>query len=195
MKKIAALLVLAGAATANADVFGPGAGFAIPDNNAAGAGSTIVVSGMGLVTDVNLTITFGTGSTLGNREHTWIQDLIITLTGPGGSVLIYNREAMSPSASSSDMNGAYTFDDGAATVFTAAPAASGNIVSGTYRPVNALSVFNGSNPNGNWTLNIADRAGADVGDVVSWSLEIVPTPGAAALLGLGGLASMRRRRA
>ena len=64
------------------------------------------------------------------------------------------------------------------------------ITSGSYRPTNqegpdtfpppaptasgtsALSAFDGTNPNGAWSLYVVDDAGADVGTLSSWSLDI-----------------------
>jgi subtilisin-like proprotein convertase family protein len=65
-----------------------------------------------------------------------------------------------------------------------------------------LSVFNGLNPNGTWTLFIADLSGGDVSQstLIGWSLEMIaiPEPSALALSMLGGfavLAMFRRRSA
>ncbi|WP_139343067.1 hypothetical protein [Fictibacillus arsenicus] len=65
------------------------------------------------------------------------------------------------------------------------------LVSGTFQPANygggdsfpapapvpaggsALSIFNGTNPNGTWSLYIVDDAGADVGSLAGgWTLNI-----------------------
>ena len=49
---------------------------------------------------------------------------------------------------------------------------------------NLLSVFNGSDANGDWTLYIADLSPGGVSTLVSWGLqiEVVPEPGSLALL-------------
>ena len=64
-----------------------------------------------------------------------------------------------------------------------------------------LSSFDGLNPNGNWTLFVADVNGGDLSTLVSWGLEAVgtvPEPGTTVLLALGGLGLLvlagRRRR-
>ncbi len=79
-----------------------------------------------------------------------------------------------------------TLDDEAPAPLTAA-----QIASGTYKPTNlgtsqdaypppaptstgnsALSVFDGTNPNGQWRLFVKDGEGSDQGTLQSWSLDI-----------------------
>jgi MYXO-CTERM domain-containing protein len=59
-----------------------------------------------------------------------------------------------------------------------------------------FAAFNGQNAVGTWQLEVFDGAGGDLGNVrqVVLSVTTVPTPGAMALLGLGGLIAARRRR-
>ena len=60
-----------------------------------------------------------------------------------------------------------------------------------------LSSFNGLNPNGTWTLFIADASGGGQSTLQKWSVSIdgVPEPNSGALLlaGVGLMASGRRR--
>jgi subtilisin-like proprotein convertase family protein len=64
-----------------------------------------------------------------------------------------------------------------------------------------LSSFNGLDPNGDWTLFVADVSGGDTHTLVSWGLEAtgpIPEPGTTTLLALGGLglllAAWRRKQ-
>ncbi len=53
-----------------------------------------------------------------------------------------------------------------------------------------LTSFNGTNPNGTWTLFVSDMAGGGFeGTLVGWGMEIiaVPEPASLSLLMLGGL--------
>ncbi len=190
--KIAALLVVAGlAAAANAGVYA-GPGGAIPDSSTAGPGVFVSTIDASVDTDFPITgvvvvLNFGTGTVVGNREHTWAGDLIATVSFGATNVRLLNRLG-----GGSDMNGQYTFADGAA-AFPPAPV-DFNLPNGTYAPFDALAAFNGGASNGIWTLTISDNAGADVGDLVNWELRIIPAPGALALLGLGGLVAGRRNR-
>lgn len=60
-----------------------------------------------------------------------------------------------------------------------------------------LNSFNGTDPNGTWTLFLADMNAGGQGTVVSWGLDIVtvPEPAGMALLGMGmGTLLLIRRR-
>jgi subtilisin-like proprotein convertase family protein len=110
---------------------------AIPDNSPAGITSVIPVPEGGALKklSINLDIT-----------HTYIGDLIVELTGPGGQkVALHNR----------------------------AGASKDNII-GTFDAANTpgLSVFNGQIAKGNWTLLVKDVAGQDIGKLNRWSMEI-----------------------
>ncbi|MEN9573244.1 MAG: hypothetical protein RL514_1099 [Verrucomicrobiota bacterium] len=143
--------------------------------------STITVTNVpGTVTQVTVT--------LDGLNHTFPSDLDILLVGPGGqSVLL-----MSDVGGGAAINGVVLkFDDLALNSLTT----NGPIATGTYRPSNvgagdffpapapaagygsALSVFNGTNPNGDWKLFIVDDQGSDVGTLVGgWRLSILTAP-------------------
>jgi len=53
---------------------------------------------------------------------------------------------------------------------TAAAAVGSPVASGPYRPLNALSAFNGQPFTGTWTLTVSDFAGVDVGSIRSFTL-------------------------
>ena len=200
--KIAALLVVAGlAAAANAGVH-TGAGFAIPDGDAAGITSVIAVAG-----DTDFPITSVVVSLQG-FAHTWIGDLSGTLTSPNGTVhTLFGRPGRVANVGfgdSSNVEGIYTFADTGADFWAAAASVADAAVvpAGTYRTssegsaaVTSLdAAFAGQNGNGNWTLTMNDRAFGDTGAITGWELRIIPAPGALALLGLGGLVAGRRNR-
>lgn len=152
--------------------------------------STIDVSGLaGSITDVNVNF--------GATVHTNAEDMDVALVGPTGvpvflmsDVCDLDDGALRPLA----------FDDSAATFLSFG----GNCPSGTYLPTNddgapeayfapgpasqfnALSFFNGTNPNGTWNLFAQDdAAGSGGGSIGSWTLtldglEISQAPGASA---------------
>jgi len=141
--------------------------------------STINVSGLtGVVTKVTVT--------LNGFTHTFPADVDVLLVGPGGQQCILMSDA-GGSAAVSSVN--LTFDDAAAVSLP-----SSTLSSGTYKPTNygspdnfpppgpgsvtqplnpPLSVFNGTNPNGTWSLFVVDDATLDTGNINGgWSITI-----------------------
>ena len=198
------------ASSASASIFLSGGPINPPDGTGLpGASDTIVVGASETITGVEIT--------LHGFTHTWIGDLIITLTGPGGSMDIMFRTGSQTGLTSGDgsnVNGSYTFADGGADWWLAASLASGsqNIPTGTYEattvgpyPGNTVSfvtTFAGSNTAGNWTLTMSDHVGGDVGGITSWDLDItsfsgpvIPEPTSALIFaGLMGMALVARRK-
>jgi len=108
------------------------------------------------VSDVNVTI---------NITHTWVNDLVITLTSPTGTVVALTTN-----------NGAAGADDYTNTVFD--QDASSSITSGTapftgtFIPEGDLSTFNGEGALGDWILTVTDTANQDGGSLLEFSLEV-----------------------
>jgi hypothetical protein len=146
------------------------------------------------------------GVSFNGLAHTWVGDLSMTLTGPGaGNSFNFFFRPGQTTPTAVGQNGdflagnSYSFSDAGIAWNTGA-----TIPSGDYAPIrspfaapqtiNSFGAMNGSD--GAWTLTIGDFAGLDVGGLQGWSLIVkpVPTPGAAALLGLAGVAGLRRRR-
>jgi len=152
-------------------------------------------------------------------------DLYAYLAGPnGGYAVLLNRVGVSNNASEfgySDGGFNVTFSDSAGTNIqyyqSFSYTLSGGQLTGVWQPegVNIdpqsspssffgapqsaqLGSFDGSNPNGTWTLFLADLSGGGQSTLVGWTADIVtvPEPGSWALLGLGllGAVVMMRRR-
>jgi subtilisin-like proprotein convertase family protein len=163
----------------------------IPDSGPASPyPSDIVVAGLSTVQKVTVTIN--------GLTHTFPADLDFLLVGPAGQ----NAIIWSDAGGSDDVAGiVVTLDDDAATPLPEI----GPLVSGTFQPANygtgdtwpapapvpsgdvALSTFNGTDPNGTWSLYLVDDAGLDLGEITGgWELTIcsaggtptpTPTPG------------------
>ena len=114
-----------------------------------------VTNGVGPITDVNVTI---------RLTHTWDEDLDIYLVSPGGQTVQLARRV----GANGDNFTNTTFDDQTGTAIGSGSAP----FSGTYRPQTPLSLFNGTNPNGNWFLEVVDRASGDQGRIETWSLKV-----------------------
>jgi subtilisin-like proprotein convertase family protein len=59
-----------------------------------------------------------------------------------------------------------------------------------------LSSFNGMDPNGQWTLFIADTSAGGEGTLVNWGMQIttVPEPSMAALIAVFGFSYLLKKR-
>lgn len=159
--------------TSQAAISIPGSGPATPYP------STITVKGLkqGKTVDVNVVLR-------GYSENV-PDDIDVLLVAPNGQT----AAIMSDVGAAQAVNGiTLTLDDAAANSLPD----SGLLTSGTFRPTNAdsgipdlfpapaptangnsaLSVFNGSNPNGEWRLFVHDAPGNGPGSIQSWSLEI-----------------------
>jgi subtilisin-like proprotein convertase family protein len=147
--------------------------------------STIAAGGLlGTIVDVNVTLT--------GLSHTYPADLDILLVGPGGEHVML----MSDVGDDTDISGAtLVCDDAATAALLAEP-----LASGTFQPTNLdgndplidvlpapapagphgtnLSVFNGTAPNGTWSLFVRDDEGDDVGTLAGgWSLTLTTSEG------------------
>ncbi len=180
---------------------------AINDNSAATPyPSNIVVSGLGSVTHFTLTLT--------GITHTFPDDIDMLLVGPQGqTAVIFSDVGGNIPASGLTI----TLDDSAALALLD----TGPLVSGTFKPTNfvttdtfpppapasfstasALSIFNGTNPNGTWSLYVVDDLAGDFGSITGgWALNFDPVPEPSTwllfsfgLVGLVALTSVRRRQ-
>ena len=128
------------------------------------------------ITDINVAI---------SSDHTWVGDLTIEIVSPSGTTVQlldnWNNAGICGGCAGNGLE--VTFDDAA----TLTPADLGNTCNnapaaeGTYQPVDALSAFNGEDPNGTWTINIADACLGDNGTtsatvMISTSGNVVELP-------------------
>lgn len=138
--------------------------------------SDIVVSGVGAVTDVNVTLV--------GFSHAFPDDVDLLLVGPDGTRLVLLSDAGSLTDA---VNLLLTVDDQAAGLFPDG----GPLVSGSFQPTNigagdvfpapapatgtlatTLAAYNGRSANGTWSLYFADDAGGDAGAFEGgWSLN------------------------
>lgn len=107
-----------------------------------------------------------------NITHTWNSDMDIQLVSPSGTIMDlsignggsgdnYTNTCFSPSASVPIFSGTSPF-------------------TGTFLPEEPFTVFNGQNPNGNWSLRVTDFFNGDQGTINSWFIvfnDSIPTPG------------------
>ena len=96
-------------------------------------------------------------------EHTFLQDLVISLTSPQGTTVVLTSNSCGDAQNIS----AIFDDDGTPFNCTGSPA-----INGTVKPLGSLSSFNGESILGEWILEIKDNAASDGGRLNSFSLEV-----------------------
>ncbi len=157
----------------------------ITDNTPAGVNTAnLVVSGAGSVasaSDLSVTLNF-------SPNHTWAGDIIVTLTSPGGTSIVFDRPGVpvSSTGNSDNLAGPYTFTTSAVGVLpqTSGVGSTGGVInSGSYKPsttADAAHNWTGLgfpfNANGNWTLNISDNGLNDFGTLQNWSVTVPAAP-------------------
>lgn len=141
---------------------------AIPDDDINGVTSTLTFPSAMNATDIDIDI---------DITHTYVGDIIITVEHNGVSAVILDQPGVPASTfGCSDNDILAVFDDESAidseTMCDPAPAINGNV-----SPFSALSVFDGMDPSGVWTITVADNEGIDTGTFNSWCVTattIVP---------------------
>jgi subtilisin-like proprotein convertase family protein len=99
-----------------------------------------------------------------NITHTYVQDMTLKLTSPQGTVVVLQAEAC---GEENDINAIYDDSGNEITCSAIAPAISGRV-----KPFQMLSLFNGENPNGTWTLTVQDPWNGDGGTLNNWKINI-----------------------
>jgi hypothetical protein len=203
------------ATSAHAATFANTAGIPIPggapaasNGNANPYPSDLSVSGVtGTVTKVT--------ATLHGFEHSFPQDVDVLLVGPQGQTS-YLMSDVGDSSGAERSPADFTFDDSATPIPCLGP--TDRLQGGTYAPANdpvsppydctidpdvfpapapagpygaALSVFNGVDPNGTWSLYVVDDEGEDFGSIGGgWSLDLTIAPASVGQPSIGGAAEV-----
>jgi subtilisin-like proprotein convertase family protein len=153
-----------------------GASVPIPDDDSAGVDIPFTVAGLTPIADLNFSFdgsacsTDETSTTVG-LNHSWVGDLVVKLTSPHGTtVTLMKRPGVGLFGSSGhNFCGTVLDDDGGG------PSIDGIVpgdapYTGSYLPHEALSAFDGEDPNGTWVLNVSDNSAGDTGGVNAFTL-------------------------
>ena len=127
--------------------------FNLPDGAGGFTVRSINVPTAGIISDVNFTI---------NATHPNLQNLIMAIIRPGGTIATYFNQQCSGSA---NMNVTFDAQGGAFTC--------GSPTAGTYAPAALnLGSLNGFNQFGNWQFGFRDAVAGNAGSINSIALEI-----------------------
>ncbi|WP_100611203.1 zinc-dependent metalloprotease [Confluentibacter lentus] len=126
----------------------------LPVSDSQEANHIINVPDSGVISDLKVNV---------NISHTYVEDLVVTVTHPNGTSAskLWNRNC------SSQSNIVMTFEDWTNNINCNSTGA-GN----TYAPSELLDVFEGLDAAGAWSINVKDLGIGDSGTLNSWSLDI-----------------------
>jgi len=129
--------------------------------------SNLTIPDIETISDINVSMQI---------NHSWVGDLNARLIAPNGTqVTLFDRPGFPASPVGCDgENLIATFDEEATTnadVFenTCGP---NPAITGTFKPVQPLSLLRGGTTNGNWRLSVRDFEAGDGGSIESWSVSI-----------------------
>lgn len=112
-----------------------------------------------MITDLDLCI---------DIQHTWVGDLVVTIThvDTGASAVLVDRPGFPANPAGCSGDDMYVYlDDQAATFVETQCASATPTIYGSFKPNNPLSIFNGEDVHGTWSVKVADVASLDTG---SW---------------------------
>lgn len=115
--------------------------------------TTLTVPDLGVISSLTANV---------DVTHTYIQDLVVVLYHPDQTTyaILWGRDCAGEDAFD------VTFSDDGSAIVCANPTI------GTYAPYEPLSVFEGMESAGDWTLLIQDGYNGDIGALNDWSIEI-----------------------
>ena len=145
-------------------------GVAIPDDNATGVSSTITVPSTANLIDLDIDI---------DISHTYVGDLSITIEHGGVSAVILDRPGVPATNFGCDQDDILAIFDDEGTVAAETSCSNGGVaINGNVIPNNILSVFDGMDPTGVWTITVADGEGIDTGTLNAWCVNATTDVGA-----------------
>ncbi|MBK6275594.1 MAG: proprotein convertase P-domain-containing protein [Saprospirales bacterium] len=127
--------------------------------------------------------------------HTWVADVYLKLTSPTAtSVDVTNSTWLNTlssnfGTSTGTVPALYTFDDAASNSLTPGLGTAYDFPAGSYQPYSPLSAFNGADPSGVWTLDVADIFISDEGKLQNANLNITYSMGSATTTSVPGTAA------
>jgi subtilisin-like proprotein convertase family protein len=148
--------------------FARSASLAIAATGTPSVSDTITVAGLGPTLSKVVVYT--------EIDHTWCSDLDVTLTAPSGKVVILTTD------NGGGFDGCFsgtTWNDDVADHCARYDYAD-SVVATSLAPEGSLGGLRGEDPNGVWTLTVADDSSSDGGQFVKWRLELTTCDGAAA---------------
>ncbi|MFD4644438.1 S8 family serine peptidase [Lentzea sp. NPDC058436] len=149
-----------------------GAPIAIPDNDQTGVSVSLPVTGVGAASNLKFSVDGSAcsateGSTTVGIDHTFVGDLVGTLTSPSGkSVTLFSRAG----GTGNNICQA-VFTDDATLPFSGVTSAQAPFT-GSWKAGSALSALTADPADGTWVFKVADVVGTDRGSLRSVTLQV-----------------------
>jgi subtilisin-like proprotein convertase family protein len=167
----------------------------VPDNDLSGLTITETATGWsGSINNLSVTLNLSggwNGDIYAYLYHNGVMSVLLNQVGtPANSGLGYGDSGFNVTLSDTAAYSIHNYQANSPTIIS-------GVVQGTWQPDGAgLSLFDGQDASGTWSLYLADLNPGGVMTVNSWGLglTIVPEPSTLALAGLGGLLLFRRRK-
>jgi subtilisin-like proprotein convertase family protein len=167
----------------------------VPDNDLSGLTLTETPTGWsGSVSNVSVTLNLSggwNGDIYAYLYHNGMMSVLLNQVGtPANSGLGYDDSGFNVTLTDAATYSIHNYQADAPTITS-------GVVQGTWQPDGAgLSVFNGLDASGTWSLYLADENPGGVMTVNSWGLGLttIPEPSTLALAGLAALAGLLFRR-
>lgn len=151
-----------------------GAPVAIPDGDLNGVDIPLPVAATGPLASVRFHIdgsacTTDPGATTVGIDHTWVSDLALHLTSPGGTTVTLLDAIGGPFNNAHNLCQTILDDGAPSSIQSVSPFEAP--YSGVYQPAMPLAAFTGEEASGTWTLHVSDSTFFDSGSVRAFSIE------------------------
>ena len=139
----------------------------IPDNNPGGITVDLAIPESETILDLDLDLEI---------QHTWNGDLVVTLSHGAATAILIDRPGRDLSgAGFNDKGFDITLDDAIPTNIEDYDGGGATVV-GAFSPgPDSLSLFNGMDQAGTWSINVTDHLPDDEGSLLGWTLRITTT--------------------
>lgn len=144
----------------------------IPDSDPAGVSVTLPVTGLAYAARITFSVdgtacTADAGATTVGIDHTWVADLIGTLTNPSGvSARLFSRNG-----GSGNNLCQVVFDDAATAPFSSVSSDDAPCT-GSWKPADPLASLVTTPVDGDWVFTVSDNASGDTGNLRAVSLHL-----------------------
>jgi hypothetical protein len=148
---------------------------AIPDAPGPGISVPVPVSGLGTVSKLEVrfdgaSCTADQGATTVGLDHSWVGDLVIDLTSPGGTKVNLMDRPGGPGNSGNNFCGTLLSDAAGTSIQDITPDQAP--FTGAWKPTSPLAAFTGQPADGTWILGVSDQAMGDVGSLRAFTLLV-----------------------